>query len=572
MYLPKLFTELRSYSKEKALGDIFAGFTIGILALPLAMAFAIASNLPPARGIFTAIVAGFLISAFGGSKVQIGGPTGAFVVIISSIVSQYGYSGLVVCTIIAGFILILLGVFRLGNLIRFIPFPVITGFTTGIAIIIFTSQISDLLGIKAKVVSTGLIDRFFEYVNNLKYLNPHAAVLGIGAIIIILFLQKKYPKLPAMLIGMSAMTLLAYVMNLNAETIGSCFGDLPSMLPVPSFPNINFSQIVFLAKPALTIAFLAAIESLLSASVADGMIGGNHRPNAELIGQGIANIGSVIFGGIPATGAIARTAANIKSGARTPVAGIVHSIVLVLFLLLFSPIVKLIPLATLAGILVVVSYNMSELHHFISIFKGARIEAFILIVTCIMTVFIDLTAAIEAGIILSFFLFVKRMSETSNVSSIKKTMRQFDDDVEDLHPINSREIPAGVEVFEIAGPFFFGMVDVFKNAIKNIDGYYPILIIRTRNVNVIDATGIHALRELFVRTHKAGTQLIFSGINKNVFSSFKKDGFIKEVGEENFCKNIDDALRRARQLLATQKPPVNYYYAGRRCYEHTHKL
>lgn len=553
MYTPKLFTELKDYSQDKAISDLFAGLTVGVIALPLAMAFAIASGLPPERGLFTAIVAGFLISALGGSKVQIGGPTGAFIVLVSSITTQFGYSGLAVCTILAGGLLILFGLFRIGGLIKFIPFPVTTGFTTGIAVVIFSTQIKDLFGLHLQSPPSEFLEKWQIYFENFSTINFQATAIGMGTVILIIVLRRFWPKLPAMLIGMLLATLISSLFHLNIETIGTRFGDLPRTLPLPTLPVFHFSQLNELFKPALTIALLAAIESLLSATVADGMIGGRHRPNIELIGQGIANIFSIIFGGIPATGAIARTATNVKSGGKTPVAGMIHALVLALLLLLFAPLAKLIPLAALAGILIVVSYNMSELHHFASILKGPKSDALVLILTFLLTVLIDLTVAVEVGIVLAALLFIKRMSEISNAEVITRELRGDDDFNEDPNAIALRSVPKGVEVFEVNGPFFFGMIDSFKNALRSIEKNIPVLIIRTRNVPAVDATAIHVLKDLYYQCKKDGTLLIFSGVKPQPWAAFESSGFLDEVGRENFLQNIDEALSRAKTFLE-QKP------------------
>ncbi len=552
MFTPKLITELKSYTRAKAVSDVFAGITVGVVALPLAMAFAIASGLPPERGLFTAIVAGFLISALGGSRVQIGGPTGAFVVLVSTIVVQYGYTGLALCTIIAGVLLILFGIFRFGGLIKFIPFPVTTGFTSGIALVILSTQIKDLLGLEIEQVPVEFLEKWHSYLSSINTINPQATFLGLFTVLIILLTRRYWPKLPAMLIAMLAATILAMMLNLNVETIGSRFGDLPRTLPAPSFPSISISQFGELFRPAFTIALLAAIESLLSATVADGMIGGRHRPNVELIAQGIANIGSIIFGGIPATGAIARTATNVKSGGKTPVAGIVHAFVLALLLLIFAPLAKMIPLATLAGILVVVSYNMSEINHFKSILKGIRSDAFVLVLTFLLTVLVDLTVAVQVGIVLAALLFIKRMAEITNVSMITRELRGDVEPEDDPNALSLRQVPPHVEVFEVNGAFFFGMIDRFQNSLRSIEKKPKVLIIRTRNVLAIDASAIQALRELSKSCRKDKTALVFSGVHSQPLLAFGKTGFLEEVGSENMCADIDEALARAREILGLE--------------------
>lgn len=553
MFRPKLFSLLKHYDRPTLTADVIAGITVGIVALPLAMAFAIASGLPPERGLFTAIVAGFLISLLGGSRVQIGGPTGAFVVIVSGIVAQYGYSGLIWCTLMAGVLLVLFGLFRLGGLIRFIPFPVTTGFTTGIAVVIFSTQIKDLLGLQMESVPSEFIEKWDAYFHAFSSLSPAATGIGIGSIIIIAGLRRYFPRAPAMLIAMLATTAAASCFHLNVETIGSRFGDLPRMLPSPSLPSIELSELKNLIPAAFTVALLAAIESLLSATVADGMIGGKHRPNTELIAQGIANIGAVFFGGIPATGAIARTAANVKSGARTPLAGIIHAIVLALILLLFAPFAKKVPLAALAGILVVVAYNMSERQHFASILKGPRSDRLVLLLTFALTVLIDLTVAVEVGIVLSALLFIRRMAEIANINVITEAVCGDVDVAEDPQAFALRHVPKGVEVYEVEGPFFFGVADTFWNALGARKKNIPVLILRIRNVPAIDATGLHVLRRLHKQCEKQNTQLVFSGVTAQPHQAFARSGFLNELGKEHVCESIDEALILARKLIS---PPL----------------
>jgi len=542
MFKPKLFTVLKGYDRTTFVADAIAGVTVGIVALPLAMAFAIASGLPPERGLFTAIVAGFLISLLGGSRVQIGGPTGAFVVIVSGIVAQFGYAGLCWVTLMAGGLLILFGVFRLGGLIRFIPFPVTTGFTTGIAVVIFSTQIKDLLGLKLEEVPVEFLPKWVAYFHALPTVTPGAVLLGMGSVLLIVALRRYAPRVPAMLTSMVAVTAAAAFLHLNVETIGSRFGELPRMLPAPGIPMLGIGELRQLVPAAFTVAMLAAIESLLSATVADGMTGGKHRPNAELIATGVANIGSIFFGGIPATGAIARTATNVKAGAKTPIAGIIHALVLALGLLACAPLAKLIPLAALAGILVVVSYNMSERHHFTSILKGPKSDRLVLLLTFLLTVLVDLTVAVQVGIVLSSLLFIRRMAEISNVRSITDVVRGDEDREDDPLAIQLREVPAGVEVFEVDGPFFFGMADTFWNALRNIERPVPVLIIRIRNVPTIDATGLHVLQDLHKQCLKENTQLIFSGVLTQPLIVFEQSGFLAEIGEENFCVSIDESI------------------------------
>jgi SulP family sulfate permease len=549
MYIPVLISELKTYSRAKALDDLLAGLTVGIVALPLAMAFSIACGLPPERGLFTAIVAGFLVSALGGNKVQIGGPTGAFVVIVAAIVQQYGYQGLVACTLLAGIFLILFGIFRLGGLIKYIPFPVITGFTTGIAVVIFSSQVKNLLGLPVSSIPSEFHRKWLVYLQNVHSFHAPALLISVICIVTIIGIRRFVPRLPAMLIGMLAATAVACCFHMDVETIGSRFGDLPRVLPAPSFPELSFAGAADLIKPAFTIALLASIESLLSATVADGMIGSRTKPNAELLGQGVANIASAVFGGIPATGAIARTATNVKAGAKTPVAGMVHALTLAIILLALAPWANYIPLAALAGILVVVSFDMSELHHFLAILKGPRSDAVVLLLTFAITVLVDLTLAVQIGVILSALLFIRRMAEISNVGMITRELRGDENGIDDPNATYLRDVPHDVEVFEVYGPFFFGMIDTFQNALRQLERPVPVLIVRMRNVLAMDATGIHTLRELLHNMRKKNTHLILSGVHSQPLLSMESSGLLAEIGMENLCGNIDDALNRARTLL-----------------------
>lgn len=549
MFRPKLIQSLHGYNLSTLTADLYAGLTVGLIALPLAMAFAIASGMPPERGLFTAIVAGFLISALGGSRVQIGGPTGAFVVIISGIAASYGYEGLVYCMIMAGGLLIAFGFFRMGGLIRFIPFPVTTGFTTGIAVIIFSTQIKDLLGFQIEQGSSGFIELWYNYALHLESINPITAIIGVGTIVLITLFRRFSPKLPAMLIAMVIFTAISTGLQLDIATIGSSFGELPRSLPFPTLPSFEWEKMRNLVAPAFTVAMLAAIESLLSATVADGMTGDRHKPNVELVAQGVANIFSAFFGGIPATGAIARTATNVKSGARTPVAGIIHALTLAILLFTIAPLAKLIPLATLAGILIVVSYNMSELKNFRSFINLPRSDAMVLLSTFMITVIIDLVTAVEVGIVLAALLFIRRMSEVTNIGMITRDLRGDDPESLDLNSIAIREVPDGVEVFEIQGPFFFGAADRFRDVIHQFEKVVPVIILRLRNVPAIDATGLHVLTEFAHRCLREETTLILSGIHSQPLNAIIKSGLYEEIGKENVFGNIDDSLDRARTLL-----------------------
>ena len=547
MLVPKLVTTLRTYDRAQFSADLTAGVIVGVVALPLAIAFAIASGVAPERGLYTAIVAGFLISALGGSRVQIGGPTGAFIVIVYGIVQQYGSGGLAIATIMAGLMLIVLGVARLGTAIKFIPYPVITGFTSAIALIIFSSQVKDFLGLRMGDVPAEFVDKWRAFARAIETINPWALVLGVTALAIILLWPRVTQRIPGAFVALIVTTTLANVLNLPVETIGSRFGQIPSGLPTPSIPDMNPAQIAGLVGPAFTIALLAAIESLLSAVVADGMIGGRHRSNMELVAQGVANIASPLFGGIPATGAIARTATNVKNGGRTPVAGIVHALTLLLITLFFGRWAALIPMATLAAILVVVAYHMSEWRTFRSELRSPKSDVAVLLTTFFLTVLVDLTVAIEVGIVLAALLFMRRMAEVTNVSVIT---RELDDEGDlystDVNAVRRRAIPRGVEVYEINGPFFFGAAEQFKDTLGRIARKPKVLIIRMRNVPAIDSTGIRALADVTRRTRKEGTLVLLSDVHAQPLVALGRSDLLDEIGDDNIFGNLDDALNRAR--------------------------
>ncbi|HCD32251.1 MAG TPA: sodium-independent anion transporter [Phycisphaerales bacterium] len=551
MFKPKLFTALKGYTFATFGADAFAGLTVGVVALPLAMAFAIASGVGPERGLYTAIVAGFLISLLGGSRVQIGGPTGAFIVLVAAIVAEHGYDGLVICTLMAGVMLIIMGFAKMGALIKFIPFPVTTGFTTGIAVVIFSTQIKDFFGLNMEHVPSEFLAKWSAYFHHFQSINPATTGIGILTIVTIVVTRKYFPKIPAMLMGMIVATAIASLLHLDVQTIGSRFGDLPSTLPKPDMSMFDLSRIRDLMSPAFTVAMLAAIESLLSATVADGMTGGRHRSNTELIAQGIANIGSAIFGGIPATGAIARTATNIKAGGKTPVAGIIHALTLMLLLLFLAPLAKLIPLSCLAGILIVVSYNMSELDHFLDIFKAPRSDVVVLLATFLLTVLVDLTVAVQIGLVLAAVLFIKRMTEIANIGSIA---HEFDDEQNDGvtngNALDRTRIPEGVEVYEINGPFFFGSADKFKETLRSISTpQVKVMILRMRYVSVMDATGLHVIREYMHVCRLGHIHLLLSAPHTQPMMVMGRAGLLDELGSDKIYGNIDEALDRARELV-----------------------
>lgn len=538
---PKIFTCLKTYTFKQFLNDVTAGLIVAIIALPLSIALAIASGVSPEKGLHTAIIAGFFISFLGGSRVQIGGPTGAFMVIVYGILTEYGMEGLIISTIMAGIFLILMGLCRLGNMIKFIPYPITTGFTSGIALVIFSTQIKDFFGLSITNVPGEFIEKWQVYFENIHTINWTSMMLGLFSLAIIILWPKVNKKIPGSLVALVLATLIAYFLKLDVGTIGSKYGELSSAFPKPSMPSLSLNKIEHLIAPAFTIALLGAIESLLSAVVADGMIGGKHRSNMELIAQGVANMMSGIFGGIPATGAIARTAANIKNGGRTPVAGIVHSIVLLLIMLMFMPYAKLIPLCTLSAILMVVAYNMSEWREFKALFRAPKSDVFVLITTFVLTVMIDLVVAIEIGVVLACLLFMKRMSDVANVNDLVRD-RAEEEDGNDEELI--MDVPDDILIYEINGPFFFGAADKFMEVIDKVQKPSRFMILRMRNVPAMDATALYALERLFNTCKKNKTKLLISNIQKQPYSMLKKAGFIQKIGEDSLYKNLEDALEK----------------------------
>ncbi|OGV17942.1 MAG: sodium-independent anion transporter [Ignavibacteria bacterium RIFOXYA2_FULL_37_17] len=552
MLRPKLLTTLKNYNKNQFVADATAGVIVGIVALPLAIAFGIASGVTPEKGIITAIIAGFIISAFGGSRVQIGGPTGAFIIIVYGIVQNYGTTGLAIATIMAGVILVIMGLVKFGSLIKFIPYPVVVGFTSGIALLIFSTQIKDFFGLQIQKVPSEFHEKWWTYFGAFSTVNYYVLGIALLALLIMIFWPKVTHRIPGSLIAIIVTTILVIVFKLPVDTIGSRFGEIPSNLPSPSSFEINLTVIKNLIGPATVIALLAAIESLLSAVVADGMIGGKHRSNMELVAQGLANIVTPIFGGIPATGAIARTATNIKNGGRTPVAGVIHAITLLLIMLFFGSYVKLIPMATLAAILVIVSYNMSEWHSFKSLLKSPKSDVVVLLTTFFLTVVFDLTIAIEIGMVLAVLLFMKRMAEVSNVSVITRELED-EEGKPDPNAIDKKQIPESVEVFEINGPFFFGAAKKFKDEMLGIEDPPKVRIIRMRNVPAVDATGLQTLKDFYHDAKKHKTHMILSGVHTQPLYAMTQAGIFDLYGEENIFGNIDDALDHAREILGLPK-------------------
>ncbi|MDF2191296.1 SulP family inorganic anion transporter [Paraflavitalea sp. CAU 1676] len=550
MFRPKLVDTLKDYSTAQFGKDLLAGIIVGIVALPLAIAFSIASGVSPEKGLYTAVIAGFIISALGGSRVQIGGPTGAFIVIVYGIVQQNGINGLIIATFMAGIILVMMGAVGLGKAIQYIPYPLIVGFTSGIALLIFSSQIKDFFGLQMGPVPADFIEKWKGYASHLATVNWYAFLIAGGNVFIIVFWPRITHKVPGSLIALLISTAVVSLLHLPVETIGARFGDIPSSLPAPAIPALDFTTIKNMVQPAFTIALLGGIESLLSAVVADGMTGGRHRSNMELVAQGIANIGSSVFGGIPATGAIARTATNIKNGARTPVAGIVHATTLLLIMLFAGKWAALIPMPALAGILVVVAYNMSEWHSFRAVLKGPHSDISVLLTTFLLTVLIDLTVAIEIGIVLAAFLFMRKMIQTSGVNIL--TSRQ-NERGSDNGTFSRHDIPKGVEVFEITGPLFFGATYKFKDAMRVIEKPPKVLIIRMGQVPIIDATGIKAIQEVYTASKLQHTKLILSEVDSiQVLKALRDARLLFAIGKGNVTTSFEAALARSKTILHQQ--------------------
>jgi SulP family sulfate permease len=563
VFEPKLFSTLRSYNKERFVQDLIAGMIVAVVAIPLAIAFGISSGVGPTEGLVTAIIAGFIISALGGSKVQIGGPTGAFIVIIYGIIQQHGLTGLLIATIMAGILLILMGLFKLGNVIKFVPYPVIVGFTAGIAVTIFSTQMNDLFGMGIQDAPADFIHKWICYFQHWRDINWWALVIGVLSLLIIIFSGKISKKLPGSLLAIVLMTLVVWLLRKYAgitsiTTIGDLYA-LPTGMPAPHLPSLELTEgqtfiklVQDLFPSAFTIAMLGAIESLLSAMVADGVIGDKHNSNTELIAQGVANVVTPFFGGIPATGAIARTMANINNGGRTPVAGMVHAVMLLLVLLCFGPLVGMIPMACLAGVLIIVSYNMSGWREIIALSKAPKSDFIVMLVTFVLTVIFDLTIAIEIGLLLAIILFLKRTNEATVIrafsDSIDPTLqtdiRLQGNDLEHL------QIPPYTEVYEIDGPYFFGIANKFDEISQRIgtDGQ-KVRIIRMRKVSFIDSTGIHNLEQLFHRSQRCGMTLVLSGVNDNVFRTLEKAGLVSLIGRENIRNHINGALARAQEIV-----------------------
>lgn len=542
---PKLFDVMKGYTKEQLIKDIISGIIVAIIALPLSIALAIASGVGPEQGLYTAIIAGFFISFFGGSRVQIGGSTAAFVVIIYGIVEEYGTDGLIVATILAGIILVIMGICRFGSLIKYIPYTITTGFTCGIAVTLFVGQLKDFFGLEIASVPSEFLNKIAAYIENISTINLTATVIGFVAVIIMLLWPKVTDKIPGSLVAIIITTAIVYFAKLPVNTIGSVYGELNSAFPNFHAPALSMKLVQQMLSPAFTIAILAGIESLLSAVVSDGMIGDTHKSNAELIGQGLGNIFSGLFGGIPATGAIARTAANVRNGGRTPIAGIVHCITLTIILLVLMPLAALIPMTTLAAVLLVVAANMADWSSFFRLCKTApKSDIIVLVATFFLTVFFDLVVAIEIGVVLAALLFMKRMAETADIKAWKYT------DSPDITPGEAeklRDIPHSISVFEICGPMFFAAADQIVNI--NSHHHTKVVVIRMRSVPAIDASAMHSLHELATRAKRRNITLVFSHVNEQPMHVMEKDGFVELIGKENFHKNIVDALDYAESLV-----------------------
>lgn len=555
-FVPKSYLYLRSgYSFATFKKDLLAGLTVGIIALPLAMAFAIASGTTPERGLYTAIIAGFLISALGGSRIQIGGPTGAFVVIVYDVIQRTGYEGLAASTLIAALLLVLLGLFRVGSWIKYVPHPLVTGFTTGIAVIIFSTQIKDFFGLSMGTPPADFITKWAAYASAFPSIKLPTFLLGAGTLTLILAIRKFIPRIPWGIASIVLATLVTYLFQLPVETIHTKFGEIPSQLPWPAWPKFAISQerLPEIMMDAIAIAFLGGIESLLSAVIGDGMIGSRHKSNCELVGQGIANFASILFGGIPATGAIARTAANVKTGAQTPMAGMIHAVTLLVIMLFLSPLVSQIPLAALAAVLMMVAWNMSELPHFIRLLRAPTGDVAILLTAFLLTVFVDITVAITLGMILASFLFMKRMSQFSKTVPLTALFQEPKGEFSernDPDAIAHKKVPPGVEVYEIQGPFFFGTADILKDLLINLEKPPKVFILRMRHVPLVDASGLHALKEFYHSCHRSKTTLLLSGVHGQTETDLRKFGLTHLMGEGCIFPHIDAALARAEKLAA----------------------
>jgi sulfate permease, SulP family len=547
--LPKSFTALRDYDRHRFLSDLTAGVTVGLVALPLAMAFGIASGVLPQAGIYTAIIAGFLISALGGSTRQIGGPTGAFVVIVFGIVAKYGFDALLLCTMMAGVLLLLLGLSGLGSAVKFIPRPVVVGFTNGIAILIASTQIKDFFGLHVDKVPGDFAGRISAFAHNMGSVTPIATMMSVSALALILLMRKYTPRVPGYIVAMTLATAAVALFHLPVETIGTKFGGIPSGFPQFHIPKFNLLEARGLISPAITVALLGAIESLMSAVVADRMSGDQHDPNVELVGQGIANLCSPLFGGIPATGAIARTATNIRAGAKTPMAGMIHAATLLAIVVFAAPFARFVPLAVLAAILMVVSYNMGEWGEIPELLKLSKVEVGVWFSTVLLTVFADLTVAVESGMILGALMYIRNVTTTTTV---EKVTREYID-AGWVHILQGKRIPEYVAIFRIHGPFLFGTTEKLQAVTRELDSLPPVIILRLRNMNAIDSTGLHALERLADEVHASGRSLLLCAPRSQPAKIMDRADFHEHIGNQNLCANLDEALQTAQRLYASQQ-------------------
>ncbi len=557
-FIPKSVQCLREgYTLRLFRKDLIAGMTVGVIAFPAALAVAIGINVAPERAIFTAIIAGFLISALGGSRVGIGGPTSTLIVILYDVVLRHGFEGMLMATFMAGFILIFFGVVGLGTYIKYMPYPVVTGLTTGIAVVIFSSQFKEFLGLQMGAVPIDFLIKWQAYFQNIATWNPKAFAVGMATLLIIIYFRRIKPRVPGPLVAIVVVSAIVWFFNIDIPTIGDKFGSLPRTLPSPTFPAFRFSESLNLLPDALTIAILAGIESLLSAVVAEGMTGWRHQSNTELIAQGIANIGSSFFGGIPATGSLSRTAANVKAGATSPIAGMIHAVVVFLILFAFAPFVNNIPLACLAAVLIMIAWSMSEIHHFIHLFSAPKKDVIVLLAVFVLTLLTNINAAVQMGMILAAFLFMKQMSDLSDVVSTARYLEEEKEEVEttlqDPDAIYRKEVPPGVEVYEINGPFFFGVADRLKNLLNELESPPKIFILRMRRVPTIDASGMHALEEFYLECTRQGSILLLSGVKRGPLRSLRRYNLDELIGEDHIFSNINAALEFSRELIRVEK-------------------
>lgn len=557
-FLPKSIQCFKEgYSVEDFRKDLLAGLTVGVIAFPAALAVAIGVNVAPERAIYTAVIAGFLISLLGGSRVQIGGPTSTLIVILYGITLRHGFEGMLMATLMAGVILIFFGLAGLGTYIKYMPYPVVTGLTTGIAVVIFTSQLKDFFGLEMGAVPADFISKWKAYFQYISTWDPRSFAIGLSTLLILIYFRRFKPYLPGPLIALIICSFFAWLLNVDIPTIGSRFGNLPRTLPAPSFPVFGLEQTLDLIPDALTIAILAGIESLLSAVVAEGMTGWRHQSNTELIAQGIANVSTSFFGGIPATGSLSRTAANVKAGGVTPVSGMIHAAVVFLILLIFAPLTNKIPLACLSAVLFMIAWGMSEIHHFIHLFTAPKKDVVVLITVFVLTVLINITAAVQVGMILAAFLFMKQMSDLSDVVStaqfFEENGKAIETGLQDPDALLRKDVPEGVEVYEINGPFFFGVADRLKNLLNELERPPKIFILRMRRVPTIDASGMHALEEFYLECRRQGTTLLLSGVKWGPLRNLRRYHLDELIGEEHIFSNIHAALEFSKELLRTEK-------------------